>query len=127
MAPPLLDGLCSGYAAGACGKVPLHERTPLIVAVVPLNVTCPLIHRSARPRQRGGAVFAFTRLVHLVGALARPLPAGAGTVPGVALSLSATFAHERPARRCLMIATSVSCSPWCHCFPAPTAPRRRAR
>ena len=32
----------------------------------------------------------------------------------VAFSLSATFAHERPARRCSMIAASVSCSPWCH-------------
>ena len=32
----------------------------------------------------------------------------------VALSLSATFAHERPARRCSMIAASVSCSPWSH-------------
>ena len=32
----------------------------------------------------------------------------------VAFSLSATFAHEKPARRCSMIAASVSCSPWCH-------------
>ena len=32
----------------------------------------------------------------------------------VAFSLSATFAHERPARRCSMMAASVSCSPWCH-------------
>ena len=72
-------------------------------------MTCPLIRRSARPRQRGGAVFAFTRLVHLVGALARPLPAGAVRCP-VAFSLSATFAYERPARRCSMIAAIVSCS-----------------
>ena len=32
----------------------------------------------------------------------------------VAFSLSATFAHERPAARCSMMAASVSCSPWCH-------------
>ena len=31
----------------------------------------------------------------------------------VALSWSATFAHEKPARRCSMMAASVSCSPWC--------------
>ena len=31
---------------------------------------------------RGGAVLAFARLVHLVGALACPLAAGAGAVPG---------------------------------------------
>ena len=39
----------------------------------------------------------------------------------VALSLSATFAHERPAARCSMMAACVSCSPWCH------VPRSRAR
>ena len=32
----------------------------------------------------------------------------------VAFSLSATLAHERPPARCSMIATRVSCSPWCH-------------
>ena len=32
----------------------------------------------------------------------------------VAFSWSATFAHERPARRCSMMAASVSCAPWCH-------------
>ena len=46
----------------------------------------------------------------------------------MAFSLSATFAHERPAARCSMMAASVSCSPWCHarrpsiadeCHPAP--------
>ena len=38
----------------------------------------------ARPwrRLRGGAVLAFARLLYLVGALARPLAAGAGAVPG---------------------------------------------
>ena len=34
--------------------------------------------------QEDGAVLAFARLVDLVGALARPLAAGAGTVPGAA-------------------------------------------
>ena len=33
-------------------------------------------------RLSGGAVLAFARLVDLVGALARPLAAGAGAVPG---------------------------------------------
>ena len=44
----------------------------------------------------------------------------------VAFSLSATFAHERPARRCSMIAASVSCSPWVP-FPSPAAVDPAAR
>ena len=41
---------------------------------------------------RGGAVLAFARLVDLVGALARPLAAGAGAVPG---DESARLVHPR--------------------------------
>ena len=48
--------------------------------IVPNNATRPaaLVHAPLR----GGAVLAFARLVHVVGALARPLAAGAGAVPG---------------------------------------------
>ena len=58
-----------------------------------------------------GPVLAFARLVDLVGALARPLAAGAGAVPGGVQPVGYLRAHERPARRCSMIAASVSCSP----------------
>ena len=46
-------------------------------------VSWPLdVPRRAWRRLRGGAVLAFVRLVDLVGALACPLAAGAGAVPG---------------------------------------------
>ena len=42
----------------------------------------PSMAAALAPFLRCGAVLAFARLVHLVGALPRPLAAGAGAVPG---------------------------------------------
>ena len=60
-------------------------------------------HRAALAPLRGGAVLAFARLVDLVGALARPLAAGARVGSGAALTLAAALRrwNLRP-----------SCPPW---------------
>ena len=72
----------SGCRPGASAKPPNGRPAPLYARPTLGSGVSGVGRRAPPPALRCGAVLTFARPVHLVGALARPLAAGASTVPG---------------------------------------------
>ena len=89
-----------------------------------------LLRRAVRPARRRFLVSQVRRRVRRAGGV-RSAPAWSAPanrpLPAIRQGRRRPSASERPARRCSMMAASVSCSPWCHARREAETARQLAR